>query len=181
MTVPNDEQRDKLERQFGAIYNMVQLTELDHKSSNRYRSRVLPHGPDFAQHCSLCLEEAAREIVIDQRKQCVLNELIGETVWVRSYGYKTMRKATVGVREKGGGEGVKPEYLIVLNWEGEPRPSSIEKIPRLDVVMDGERQNVWDDGVEDLNIWEREKLSTSARACDNQYHTGFNVHMPKNL
>lgn len=163
----SETQRKDLEVRFGAAYNVSKLIEFDHKSPE-YR-RKLPHGPEFAGTCSLCASEAARALVIERREELVQNELIGETVWVRSWGYKTMRKATVEVIEVSSRMGLQKDHYVKLNWEGEARPSRIEKIPRLDVVIEGERLNVWDDGTEDLKPWERDSLSTSARPCEKKY------------
>lgn len=173
-----DTQRNDLERRFGAAYQFDRLIKFDHQS---IRSRqILPHGEDFVDTCIECKMDEERKRVLERREELVQNELVGETVWVRSRGYKTMKKATVKIKTRQKfGEPDDTEYVMVLQWEDEPRPSKIDRIPRLDVVIEGERLNVWDDGVEDLKPWERDNMSTSARPCEKSYESDINVSMLK--
>lgn len=115
--------------------------------------------------------KAAREKVIKERTERLLNEFVGETVKVREAGYKTMRQAIVDARE------VRGEYNYDTNeyaMTGEYKPSfsytgrdartqRVERIQRLDVKVGASWRTVWDDGVEDLPSWERDRPAGSAK------------------
>jgi hypothetical protein len=164
------EQEEALKRTYGyASASLGELIEIDHRRP-RY-ARVLPHGPDGplasaedGAWCPECLREAKRKRTLEERQDLLLNELLGDTVFIRGKGYKTMRKAVVECYES-----VRDGHLVQFRYTGESRGNSLDRIPRLDVVIDGERVTVWDDGEEDLNVWERGQHANSARPCKRTY------------
>lgn len=156
------EKVETLEREFGADRNVAELIELDHKRPRTFRE--FPHDGTMDHLCSVCLDERRLEEVMKRRKHLLLNELLGEVVVIRGRGYKTMRKGVVEAFRTG-----ENSFVPGFDYEGEERTQVVEQIPRLDVIIEGERLNVWDDGLDDLNPWDREKMSTSARPCDKKY------------
>ena len=173
MEMTKDEAKAKVEqlqKKYGTNYPLHELFVLDHRAV-RY-NRVFDHGAieGMIGYCSLCREEWQKDQVIEDRKQLLMNDLLGETVFVRSRGYKTMRKATIEVHDhQGRGAGAEVTHYLIFNYHGEDRGQDLRRIMRLDVLLDGERLEVWNDGEEDLNPWERGKHSNSSRPCDKTY------------
>lgn len=168
MTIVTTLQHDRLRAKFGANHSLAELIELDHR--NGYIYQVLKHGDDFAQDCSECASDLARKEKVQEREQLMRNDLLGETIVVRSRGYKTMRKATVGVYEHRRPAAPDDDgYQLIFTWEGEERGQDIKKFARVDVIIEGERVNVWDDGEGDLPQWEQGKNSNSAKPCERTY------------
>lgn len=173
MSIITSSQQKSLASKYGSTHTLNELVEIDHKNPTWYR--VLKHGDDFSNTCALCLGEVARKAVQKERKNLLMNELLGETVMIRAKGYKTMRKAIVEVKACDAGGAAEESHYIYFNYEEENRGQRIDQIQRLDVIIEGERLNVWDDGVSDLSTWEQEKMSTSARPCDNKYETDLEI------
>lgn len=109
---------------------------------------------------------AEREALIEERKDRLMNEFVGEEIKVRERGYKTMRRAIVNVlpvMEWKDGERVETgEFRIHLDYINDARTQRVEQMPRVDVKVGSSWRTVWDDGTDDLSPWERDKLSTSA-------------------
>lgn len=170
----SSEQTKELQRHYGYATSTVRgLIEADHRRP-RYSQVVQGHGPEGdlagAGDCPLCVEEADKKRKVLARKELLFNDLLGDTVFVRGRGYKTMRKAIVEVRERAG------NYVVWFRYEGEDRGQDLERIPRLDVVIEGERVNVWDDGEDDLPEFEQGKNSNSAKKCEKTYEEIQSIH-----
>lgn len=163
----SSEQEEALKRTYGyASASLGELIEIDHRRP-RY-ARVLPHGPDgplASGDCPECVREGVRRQALRERRDLLLNELLGDTVFVRGKGYKTMRKAVVSHYSYPDAD----IYVPLFDYAGEDRGQSLKRIPRLDVVIDGERVTVWDDGEGDLGVWDRGQLASSARPCKRTY------------
>lgn len=96
---------------------------------------------------------AARAERLEERKDQLMNELVGEMVRIRHYGYKTAVRAILAVTEGYGGEyRVRFEYVVDQDWA---RPQTLDRIQRLDAKIDGKWQTIWDDGKDDLPYYDR--------------------------
>jgi hypothetical protein len=119
-------------------------------------------------------EEAEREREecrqrIAERTELLLTELVDERVNIRQHGYKTMRQATVGVRELRVWNRETSEYEVAgyapkfdyVNAADASRTQHVDEIKRLDVKVRGTRKwkTVWEDGMDDLNPWDRDAVS----------------------
>jgi hypothetical protein len=103
-------------------------------------------------------ERAAKDARTEERKQMLLNELMGETVRVRHDSYRTTAKALVEAYE--GRVGVdyapdeEPTFLPRLKWDSannaNRRRTDVENWMLLDVKTDKGWRNVWDDGKHDI-------------------------------
>jgi hypothetical protein len=115
-----------------------------------------------------------------EREQMLITELLGERVKIRAYGYKTMRVARVEAREivrfeykPGGMDTIKTgKFEPHFNYEGEARAGRVDQIMRLDVETFDGWATVWDEGVQDLNPWDRLKPAGSAKPTKKQYKAG---------
>lgn len=93
-------------------------------------------------------EEKEREARLDERKDRLMMEFMGDEVKVRQRGYQTMRRATVTAREDYYNEG---EYLIGFDYFGqEQRTQYVRDIVRLDVKVGSRWTTLWDDGAADI-------------------------------
>ena len=100
-------------------------------------------------------KERAEEL--DRRRDVLMHELVGERVRMRQYGYKTLRAATVDVVETYDGN-YKPFFRY--GPQDQARTQDINQLKRLDVRQkNGTWLTVWDDGLDDLNPWERDSPS----------------------
>lgn len=150
---------------FGYTHSVQELIELDHRR-DRYRRRLNHSDIRLVEFCDECKKARVFDQVLEAREQLLLTELLGDTLVIRNAGYKTMRRAVV--------EAVpcwddKDKHKVEFDWEKDPRPGNIRLMPRVDVVIEGERQNVWDDGEADLSEWDRGKSSNSAKPCNKKY------------
>lgn len=132
-------------------------------------------GPALTQEELKKQEDREREI--ERREQLLLNELLGETVKVRHFRYKTMKQAVVDAFEKREWrehELVETgEYVPKFNWKDEGRSGQVRQIRRLDVMTKDGWATVWDDGDEDLSPWERQRPATSAAPTGLKYRSGM--------
>lgn len=103
-----------------------------------------------------------RKQVVDAREEQLLMELVGERVKVRHAGYKSFTEARVGAQEdhRPGHEG---EYHVTLERYGNHEAiysrgsRNIQDWRRLDVKTAKGWRNVWDDGKDDLPMYDRGK------------------------
>jgi hypothetical protein len=117
------------------------------------------------------------EQVVEQREQLLITELLGETVKVRNKRYKTMREAVIDaqeVKEWQGGKLVETgKYRPVFNWKKEARSGQVRLMPRLDVMTRTGWATVWDDGEDDLSLWDQGRPSGSAAPTNKKYRSGM--------
>lgn len=104
-----------------------------------------------------------------RRAEFLITELLGELVKVRGLGYKTMRRATVEVRQNRRTENYEPWF----KYEGDFRQQQVALIKRLDVMTPEGWATVWDDGHEDVLLFDGETLSTSAKPTNLKYKSGM--------
>lgn len=104
-------------------------------------------------------EEKEREERIQERKDRLMMEFMGDEVKVRQRGYQTMRRAKVTAREDYFNKG---EFKIGFDYFGqEQRTQFVDDIVRLDIKMGSRWATLWDDGTADIggDQW----LATSAK------------------
>lgn len=178
MTTAAEETEVKVElmkQRYGATLSLPALFDTDHKAAHYRRVFVHDAKMPMIQYCAACMEQYRYNEALDERRQLLMNDLLDETVWIRSSGYKTMRKAVVGVypyRSTLRGEpDSEPEYRLLFNYTGEDRGQDLRRMKRLDVQIEGERLNVWDDGEDDLSEWDRGKHSNSSKPCEKKYQS----------
>lgn len=100
-------------------------------------------------------EQAKKDEVTQERKDQLLNELMGETVRVRHATYRTTAKAVVEHRERRyEGETEETKWEPRLRWcsanNANRRHDDVENWKLLDVKTERGWRNVWDDGNDDI-------------------------------
>jgi hypothetical protein len=100
-------------------------------------------------------ERAAKDALTDERKQMLLNELMGEVVRVRHSTYRTTAKATVESIGRDYDDNAEPtRWEPRLRWDSRNNANrsttDVENWMLLDVKTDKGWRNVWDDGAHDI-------------------------------
>lgn len=100
-------------------------------------------------------EQDAKDAITDERKQMLLNELMGETVRVRHSGYRTTAKAVVESRGRNYNDDDEPtEWEPTLRWDSSNNANrargDVQNWMLLDVKTERGWRNVWDDGKADI-------------------------------
>lgn len=108
-----------------------------------------------------------REETLQERRDRLMNELVGETVKIRERGYKTMRPAVVSVTDWGDNE-----FSLRFDYTSDERTQNVERMQRLDVRVGSRWETVWDDGTDDMSVWDKE-LSASAKPTGRKYDGGL--------
>lgn len=109
-----------------------------------------------AEREQLAAEERTRvEALVEERKQMLLHELMGETVRVRHHSYRTTAKATVESRElRYEGETEDAKWAPRLRWHQagnyNRNREDVQNWVLLDLKTDRGWRNVWDDGNSDI-------------------------------
>lgn len=98
---------------------------------------------------------AAREEVLADRKERLLNEFVDSKGKVRLRGYKRWRPVTVQVAQDGL-DNWEPVFYYVNERHGWREPwMGGHRVRSFQVKMGSRYQTVWDDGQDDLSEWER--------------------------
>jgi hypothetical protein len=117
-------------------------------------------------------EAKEREEAIQERKDRLMMEFMGDEVKVRQRGYQTMRRAKVTARQDYFN---KDEYLIGFEYFGqEQRTQYVDDIVRLDIKVGSRWKTLWDDGTADIggDHW----LATSAKPTGEMYDSMREEH-----
>jgi hypothetical protein len=118
--------------------------------------------------------EEARQKILDEREETMLQELVDERVKVRHKGYKTMCYAVVYVQPLYGEpqrtykteDDEEPSgYRARLRYsdQGETRDNGMDSYARLDAKTEKGWRTVWDDGKDDLPDYDRDVKLPKAR------------------
>lgn len=118
--------------------------------------------------------EEARQKVLDEREETMLQELVDERVKVRHKGYKTMCYGTVYVQPLYGEpqrtykieDDEEPSgYRARLRYsdQGDTRDNGMDSYARLDAKTEKGWRTVWDDGKDDLPDYDRDVKLPKAR------------------
>jgi len=118
--------------------------------------------------------EEEREQRVQERKDRLMMEFMGEEVKVRERGYQTMRRAIIAAYQREWYDYDKREYVkneeytLKFDYIGrEERTQSVEHIKRLDVKVGSRWKTLWDDGADD--IYGEQYLATSAKPTGEMY------------
>jgi hypothetical protein len=121
---------------------------------------------DEAELMNAEFDRARRDEVLEERRERLLHEFVGDEVRVRERGYKAMTRVRVRVDERAtynseGDEDGGVEYQIrfpVVGGSSRYVSHRLDDILRLDVKdSSGRWACVWDDGKDDLPSWDRGK------------------------
>lgn len=105
----------------------------------------------------------ARAAQLEERKERLLHEFMGEKGRVRLRGYKRLRPVTVAAREVGDSYEPVLEYVFERHGYREYNPS---QWARFDIKVGSRYENIWDDGAGDLNPWDRGSVKPVTRQYD---------------
>lgn len=120
--------------------------------------------------------EEARNAIVQEREETMLQELVGERVKVRHRQYKTMCYGTVDTRpiswgiapdgDEGAGKSVPTEWEPRIRYsdQGDTRDTGVGSYARLDAKTEKGWRTVWDDGKDDLPEYDRNVKLPKAKA-----------------
>jgi hypothetical protein len=140
---------------------LIELLQFADALSKEFRSRI----SDLAEEIKAKREaeekereerEAKRRETLEERRNMLLNEFLGETGRIRAYGSRTFQPVTVTATETP--DGVFVPHFEWINSHDYGRVKDLPRIRIFDIKIGSRYKEVWNDGEDDLSYYDQESF-----------------------